>query len=286
MKIQFENRVLSSFLLWFDHTLLKKGEAFTNYGSNFYPVDGLYYGYNAYGAPFKQFVTDSSIAGSTVLSGVYINGDFKTPGQSPFVDVNYEQGQVYLTTTPTGVISGNYSVKDFNIYLTAKAEQELLFENKIDIRPNTTQIMTGLASSVTTYPAVFIKNNGGNNNPYAFGGMDKTRIDLRAIVLADSQFNLDAISSIMKDQVNTEVPIIADENYPFNALGGFKSVSGYNYEQLTSTIGAGDRAFIAEIDVSRFSLGYMENLNNTNPDVFKAMIDFSLDIVRYPRQEL
>ncbi len=286
MKIQFENRVLSSFLLWFDHTLLKKGEAFTNYGSNFYPVDGLYYGYNAYGAPFKQFVTDSSIAGSTVLSGVYINGDFKTPGQSPFVDVNYEQGQVYLTTTPTGVISGNYSVKDFNIYLTAKAEQELLFENKIDIRPNTTQIMTGLASSVTTYPAVFIKNNGGNNNPYAFGGMDKTRIDLRAIVLADSQFNLDAVSSIMKDQVSTEVPIIADENYPFNALGGFKSVSGYNYEQLTSTIGAGDRAFIAEIDVSRFSLGYMENLNNTNPDVFKAMIDFSLDVVRYPRQEL
>ena len=40
MKAQFENKVMSSFMLWVDHTLLERGEAYTNHGSNFYEVDG------------------------------------------------------------------------------------------------------------------------------------------------------------------------------------------------------------------------------------------------------
>ena len=284
MKTQFENRVMSSFMLWFDHTLLKKGEAFTNHGSNFYDVDGLYYNYYTFGAPFKQMVADESIAGAKLLTGVYIAGDFKekpaaSDGESPLVDVYFNQGQVYLSSDTTSTISGNYAVKDFNVYLTAKAEQELLFENKIDLRPSTAQTQAGLASNVATYPAVFIKNNGGINMPFSFGGMDNTRISLRAVVLADSQFNLDAVCSIFKDQTRNLVPIISDENYPFNALGGYKS-SVYNYETLTADIGHDSEVYIEEVNVSRFSLGYMENLKNTNPDVFKAIIDFELGALR------
>ena len=52
MKAQYENKVISSFLLWFDHTLLKKGEAFTNHTSQLYDVPTSYYGYETYGAPF------------------------------------------------------------------------------------------------------------------------------------------------------------------------------------------------------------------------------------------
>lgn len=270
-------------MLWFDHTLLDKGEAFTNHGSNFYDVNGIYYNYYAYGAPFKQFVTDSSITDAEIMSGVYIGGnavsDFKKTGESPLVDINFSQGQVYFSAEESSTISGNYSVKDFNVYLTANAEQELLFENKIDLRPNTSQIVTGLASEVATYPAVFIKNNGGENVPFAFGGLDQTRISLRAVVLADSQFNLDAVCSIFKDRTRTVVPIISDENYPFNALGGLKT-GVYNYEDLTKDIGHDNEIYIADVDVSRFSLGYMENLKNTNPDVFKAIIDFELGAVR------
>lgn len=287
MKVQFENRVMSSFMLWFDHTLLKKGEAFTNHGSNFYNIDALYYGYKTYGAPFKQFVTDSSIPNAVIISGVYIGGNtsshFKKTGQSPLVDINYEQGQVYFNDTESATISGNYSVKDFNVYLTSKAEQELLFENKIELTPSTIQVVTGLAPSVATYPAVFIKNNGGNNEPFSFGGMDRTELNLRAIVLSDSQFKLDAACSIFKDQVRTYVPIVSDENFPFNALGGLKT-SVYNYESLIAGIGENSKAFISKVEISRFSLGYMENLNNTNPDIFKALIDFELETMRYPRE--
>ena len=75
MKAQFDNKVMSSLYLWFDHTLLKEGEAFTNYGSKFYPVNNLYQGYYTYGTPFRQFVADSSIDGATILSGVYLDND-------------------------------------------------------------------------------------------------------------------------------------------------------------------------------------------------------------------
>ncbi len=286
MKSQYENRVLSSFMLWFDHTLLDKGEAYTNHNSKYYPIDGTYYGYTTYGAPFKQFVTDSSINSATVASGVYISGtsasNLKLTGEYPLADINYDQGQVYLSgaIANDAVVSGNYAIKDFNVYLTSKAEQELLFEDAIKLRPSTTQTETGLASNVATYPAIFIKNNGGQNEPWAFGGQDATQTSVRAIILADSQFNLDAVCSIFKDRQKEIVKILPDDKYPFNALGGLKS-GVYNYTGLVN--GISDEVYLDKIEVSRFSLGYMENLNNSNPDVFKAIIDFELQGYRFPR---
>jgi len=286
MKTQYENRVLSSFLLWFDHTLLDKGEAFTNHSSKYYPVNGGYEGYTTYGAPFKQFVTDSSISNATVASGAYISGtstsNLKLVGQYPLADINFNEGQLYLSGSIANgaTVSGNYSIKDFNVYLTSKAEQELLFEDAIKLRPSTAQTETGLASNVATYPAIFIKNNGGENSPWAFGGHDATKTNVRAIVLADSQFNLDAVCSIFKDKVTENVKVLPDDKYPFNALGGMKS-SVYNYTGLVNDVS--DDVTLKSVEVSRFSLGYMENLNNTNSDVFKAIIDFELEGYRFPR---
>ena len=277
---------MSSFYLWFDHHLLDKGEAYTNHSSKFYPVGTTYYGYTSYGAPYKQFVNDSSIAGATVADGVYISGttasDFKNTGEYPLYDINYDQGQVYLSgvIADDAVVSGSYAVKDFNVYLTSKAEQELLFEDKINLREATTQIETGLAPEAETYPAVFLKNNGGENEPFALGGEDRTEIKIRAIVLADSQFNLDAVCSVFKDSNKLNVPLIDDDFYPFNAFGGLKS-GVYNYVGMTNSIQ--NTVFINSVEVSRFSLGYMENLKNTNPDVFKAIIDFELEAYRFPR---
>ena len=86
--------------------------------------------------------------------------------------------------------------------------------------------------------------------------------------------------SIFKDQVRNNVTVIPDDKYPFNALGGLKS-GVYNYTGLVN--GMQDEVYIKDVEVSRFSLGYMENLNNTNPDVFKAIIDFELEGYRFPR---
>ena len=72
MKPQFDNKVMSSFFLWFDHKLLDKGEAYENVTGQFYNVSEEYYGYKSYSSPYSQLVADASIAGATIPVGLYV----------------------------------------------------------------------------------------------------------------------------------------------------------------------------------------------------------------------
>lgn len=285
MKAQFDNTALSSFFLWFDHTLLEKGEAFTNHSSNFYKVDNLYQGYHTQGSPFRQFVSDCSIAGATVIDGVYVNGVFKNRAQANFTGINYSQGQAYfISDQSANTISGDYSVKDFNIFLTNQTEEKLLFETQYTLSNRVGTSPSGLPPNTKTYPAVFIKNRGSQNEPFAFGGTDLTNIDVRAIVLADSQFNLDAISSLFRDEARNYMPLISESEQPFNSLGDFKSApTCYNYDALVSgKIGTENDMFIKEVSVSKVGGVSYAGVHNLNPNVYMALIDFELEKSRNP----
>ena len=286
MKAQYENKVVSSFLLWFDHVLLTKGEAFTNFGSKFFDVPTSYYGYETYGSPYKQFVSDSSIANANIITGLYISGSsashFREVGVQGLEDINFNEGHAYFDhDIVASQISGNYSIKDFNVYLTNRIEQDILFESKISLRNKTSQTVTGLAPNVSTYPAVFIKNNGGSNKEFSFGGEEMTRNEIRAIVLADSNFSLDAVCSIFKDKVRENMKLIDEEGYPFNALGGLKNGTSYNYNDLTSNLV--EEVYIDEVNVTKYDVGYMDGLTNANPEVYSAILDFELNAARHPR---
>ncbi len=286
MKGQFDNKVMSSFFLWFDHTLLKRGEAFTNYQSNFYPVSNMYQGYNTYGSPFKQFVSDESIPNAQVIKDIYVNGISTPKGSGSFTGINYGMGQAYfsssISTAPTG-ISGNYSVKDFNIFLTNDIEEKLLFETQFSLSKKTNIAATGLPPDSLSYPAIFLKNNGGTNEPAAFGGLDKTNVSVRAIVLSDSQFSLDAISSIFRDTERTFVPILEVNEMPFNNLGDYNNGVSYNYTGLTNGKHETGRAFIEEVFIKKIGGLSFAQKTNVNPDVFSMIIDFELGMFRYPR---
>jgi hypothetical protein len=277
MKVQLDNILMSSMLMWMDNVILKKGEAYKNFSSQFYPVTNIYNGFYTYGLPFKQVVCDSSISGANILSGVYVNNNFKTIGQNNLTGISPQNGQVYFTSGQgTNTISGNYAVKDFNLYLTNQPEEEILFESQYQARPKTTQTPTGLAIEAITYPCIFLKNNGGINQPFAFGGQDNTQILVRAVVMADNMFNLDALCSILKDTARDYVPLI---NSPFNNFGGLNS-GCYNYDSLTQNIDVGTNGFyISEVNVSKI----FANLNAKNNQVFPAFIDFTLNNIRYPR---
>ena len=278
MKAQLDNVLMSSMIMWIDNTILKRGEAFQNYNSQFYPITNIYNGFYSYGLPFKQVVSDSSVSGANLLSGVYVNNSFITVGQSGLTGINPFQGQVYFTGNQAGkTLSGTYAVKDFNIYLTNQPEEELLFETEYKIRPKTTQTATGLALESITYPCIFLKNNGGTNEPFALGGQDQTMMEVRAVVLADNMFNLDAVCSILKDTARRYVPLINPP--PFNNFGSLNS--GYfNYNTLTSGINVSNDAFyITEVNISKI----FANLNTKNNQVFPAFVDFTLSNIRYPR---
>lgn len=278
MKAQLDNILMSSMIMWMDNILLSEGEAYQNYNSKFYPITNIYNGFYTYGLPFKQVVSDSSITGANILSGVYINNVFTTVGQSNLTGINPNLGQVYFTTNQnSNTLSGIYSVKDFNIYLTNQPEEELLFETQYQTRPKISQNPTGLAIESITYPCIFLKNNGGANEPFALGGMDNTIMEVRAVVLADNMFNLDAVCSILKDTARRYVPLI--NNSPFNTFGAPNS--GYfNYNTLTSGINISvDGFYIQEVNISKI----FASLNSKNNRVFPAFVDFTLSNIRYPR---
>ena len=98
MKAQYTNRVMSSFNLWFNHTLLEKGEAYQNTVSQFYPIKRVYNGIYTYATPYNQIVSDFSITGAQIPTGVYLNNIFITTGVSGLKAIDYENGRVHFTT--------------------------------------------------------------------------------------------------------------------------------------------------------------------------------------------
>lgn len=286
MKPQFNNIVMSSALLWFDNKLLSKGEAYTNYSSNFYEVDSQYFGYYTYGAPFKQMVVDSSINGANIISGVYVNNIFRKIGDGFLTGINSSQGHLYFTSginNPNTNISGNYAVKDFNVFLTSETEEDLLFETQFQLNPKTYQSPTGLPLNSETYPVVYLKYQGGDNEPLAFGGLDKTNINIRAIVLSDTIFKLDALTSIFRDTARTYIPLIYQNEMPYNQLGSI-SDGYFNYNILTQNkVMDEDYLYIDNVYVSKIDNRFINSYSKLNPNVFTAFIDFELSQNRYPR---
>lgn len=280
MKAQFENKAMSSFLLYVDNKILTKGEAYTNVSSgSLYPVSNRYDSVYTYSAPYKQLVSDTSITGATVASGIHQDGVYYGTGAAADLhSINHYDGQWYFSADKSSyALTANYAIKDFNIYLSNKSEEELLFETKFHVRPKTAQSVSGLEPNQQTYPAIFIRNNGGKNDPAFFGGMDNTIMNLRSVVLADSAFSLDAVCSILKDSVRTEVPIIEQSDLAFNSIGG--TTSGYNYSALKN--GSNEALWIKDVFVTKDpARGYY---NSLNPSIYPAFIDFSLEIFRYPR---
>jgi hypothetical protein len=251
-----------------------------------------------YGSPFKQFVSDFSITGvggaypnalsskhAQIPTGIYLDGSLIGTGQNGFSGINYEQGHLYFgseITDPETRLSGDYSAKEFNVYLTNEPEEKLLFETKFNLRAKTSQTLTGLASNSITYPAVFLRYNGATNEPLAFGGYENTKINLRAIVLADSQYTLDAVCSIFRDQARSYVTLLGTGDMPFNSLGDYKSGTPYNYTGLIKPIDSEGRFLhVEEVSVAKFSRDINLKIDNVNPDVFNGVIDFELSKPRY-----
>jgi hypothetical protein len=289
MTPQFDNILMTSMLLWLDNKIVTNGQAYTNYQSVFYPLSNMIYGYYTYGAPLKQMVIDSSISGANIISGVYVNGVFTTPGQNNLSGINATEGQLYFSqpiSNPTTALSGNYAVKDYNIYLTSKTEENLLFETQYQINPKTYQNPTGLPIGSETYPVIYLKYQGGKNKPLAFGGFDQTVSNVRAVILSDSVFSLDAVTSIMRDTSRELIPLIYANEMPFNSLGSV-SVSGNNFNYINYTANkrnTDDYLYINEVNVTKTDTRLLNATNSLNRNVYSAFVDFEVSKNRYPRQ--
>ena len=277
MNYQFENLVLSSFALWLDNRLLTLGSGFTNIGTKLYPIDQKFNGLYSYSTPFNQLVSDFSIPGAQVPTGLYVNGVFTPIGQGGLVDINYEKGQAYFSSQQNGVISGDYSFKELNVVLPKLPQLRMLFDRKLDIRPTRMEQYTGIIDNHLSYPAVFVRQYGSTTKPFAIGGLDETMINIGVYVFSESQYQLDAVCGILGDSTYKYFPLLGLPDMPFNVYGGFKNGIPYNYTGLTyNRVQTGSGVLIKEVNVTDFTRRIYSQVQSLPPDVYFSIAEFTV----------
>ena len=278
MKAQYQHNITTSFALWLDHHLLDKGEAFTNKtGKLYYYTDPRVSNtYKVFGSPHKQWVFDSSITGATIPSGVYVSGVFK--GRNNGVILDFINGRALVSGTTTGVnVTGAYSVKDFNIYLSNENEEDLILENNIEANSKFPQTGTYIAPYDESFPAIYILSDGNKNTPFAFGGEDETRSLMRGVVFAESPYQLDGALSLFADTSQKVFKLKDFSNFPITEYGDIKSGS-YTYDDYYINPSVDAELFIDDVTVSK-----LKERSKAASRLYVGFMDFEIIKYRYPR---
>ena len=232
MKAQQDNLIVSSFLLMIDHEIQKQGQAYTNQSGLFYPDVNEFQGIYTYTCPYKQLCNDVSISGANVMSGVYLNNTYVNVGQSGLLYINHYDGSVNFSSPipPNVSISGNFAVKDFNVYLSDQPDFKVLMEGKFSSNPKYVQQITGAAQDAMYMPAVILVPRDAEARPLAFAGLDDNFMRIRAMVVSQTLFQRVAVSNILKNFRLKTLPIF--NNLPLDYLGNMTGTN-YNYTGLT-----------------------------------------------------
>jgi hypothetical protein len=277
---QFQHKLTSSFFLWFDNFLLKKGEAYSNKtGELFnYADPRLDSRYVAYGSPYKQWVTDSSIAGAIIPTGVSVVGA-GTSGRDNGVVFDFENGRALFSGSDTSMtVTGEFAVKDFSVYLTNDTEDDLIVENKYTVN---SRIPSGPLTYIDPYddviPAIFLSISQAENNPFALGGMQETKIQAKAVILAEDTYQLDGVMSIFMDSVNEVIAAIPMSGYPITELGDLKD-GNFNYTGLANDYRGETKFCIEKVKTSKLTDRTRNVLAN---ELYVGFVDFDIEQYRY-----
>lgn len=279
---QFVHKATTSFFLWFDNYLLRRGQAFSNKTGKFYHYedDRLDPRLQTFGSPYKQWVTDSSIAGANIPTNVYVNGVSKNRTDGVIFD--FDNGRVLSSgISSTANVTGSFAVKDFNLYFTNETEEDLLIDRKYVANPRVySPPMNYIQPYDAVVPAIFLSSASIKNEAFAFGGQDTTKIIMKAVVLAENTYQLDGVLSLFADSRNEVVANIPYSGYPITEYGDLKNGS-YSYNTLKSQYESEPFFFINDVDTSKLSDKASKSLTN---DLYIGFIDFELNQQRYPRE--
>jgi hypothetical protein len=281
MKPQFQHELTTSFMLWADHFITQKAEAYQNYVSPLYPMgtdDQLGDGFVTYSSPHKQWVFDESVEGANIPSGIYNNGTFMERGEDGLI-IDFDDGRVILDASfgaSNNTLSGEYSVKDFNFYITNQTEEQLIIESKFDSNGRFKQELSGIAPHKQVVPAIFVNPELIENQPFAFGGEDKTTTNIRCVVFAENTYQLDGALSLFTDSKNEVFKKLDYSDYPLTEYG---DITGFNYVELSNTKNS-NFFHVEEARASKLSDRVSKNID---PSLFVGFIDFEITNLRFPR---
>lgn len=285
MTPRFSHNVTNSFFLWFDNYIMRKASAFKNYSTAFYNYSDTRLGGSkvVYGSPYKQWVYDHNISSATIPSGVYVNGSFMTTGTSGMM-IDYDNGRlIFNSGVPTNLnISGSYSVKEFNTYLTNQSEYYMVVEGKYIANSRFTVNETYVPPYNDVTPAVFVTMENFENRPFALGGEDETRFMAKALVFAENAYQLDGILGVFSDSFNETFNIIPMNQHPLGEFMNLKTSlypTGYDYS-VVSNANSAAKCYIYKVTTAKMRDDYSKEIN---PNLYIGFIDFDIGNIRYPR---
>jgi len=267
-----ETRIISNFILCIDHVIQQAGKAYTNYSSQFFPMGSDLAGYYAYGAPFKPMCNDVSVSGANVLSGLYLNGLFNPIGSGHFKAFNHYKGMAYFDQPLAGSIqiSGNYAIKDFSIALSDQPEWKLLFDTKYVSNNEYNQILSGLDPETKICPIIYVLVKGQQNEPFGITHIDNAQLNIRCVVISDTEYQSLGACSILKNMYQQFLPML--KNQPFDTMG---NITGSNYNYKTQVLDSQYPVWISKaksIDISQKG-DYKDIRKNL------ALVDFSFSTI-------
>ena len=306
MKPQFQHTLVTSFYLWFDNYFQDNGEAYKNKTGIFYNMtdDRLDSNYNVYSSPYKQFIIDSGLHTNVVnsqgtegaividrISGQRADGSaFEVTRGTSGLKIDFENGRVFFTGDENGELPGNnlslsgqFGVKDFNVYVTNQTEEDLVVENKFKTNDRFGNLETsGVLPYDQVIPAVFITSESINNQPFAFGGLDVTQTNVKAVVMTSDLYCLDCVLSLAADSKKQSFVEVDFNDFPVTEFGDIKTATyptGYSYNQI-ETDNTQELFHIEEVFVSKLSDRVKKKVN---PNIFVGFIDFEIHKYRRPR---
>lgn len=280
MKSLFINELSSSFMLFLDREICYQALAFFNVlDEEIFPSsDTSFAGKTIYQSKYKQWIADEDLIslGANVPKSIK-NGSVIITQPSHGLKFDFNMGRIFLDSTyPSSfdTITASFSAKEFNIFLTSKDETELFLGDSLSNNQ-------GLRSNIEPYPLIYVKHIFGENNPFAFGGMDECIYDFRCSIMANTSFKMDSLCSVLQDSVRKSFPIVPVESIPFDVFGDIKpACSPFKYSEFYNLFGK-NLCYIESVKVSKFS----EKMNNSIKEgLWGASVDFKLNVLRHPRK--
>ena len=285
MKPTFTHNVINSFFLWFDNFLMTKGEAYKTYTTKLYNYEDprLGGGKVVYGSPYKQWVYDKNITGATIPSGFTINNQFVPTGTSG-MKIDFDNGRIIFNSgVSTSLnVTGTYSVKEVNSYITDQPEDNLIIENKFVTNSRFTVSENYIAPYNPVTPCIFASIETAHNTAFAFGGEDETKCIIKVVAFCENLYQLDGVLSVFGDSYNEIFSIIPMTGHPLGEFNEMKTgayPTGYNYKNLSNAYNS-QTLFISHVETSKIRDSVIKELN---PILHIGFLDFEIKTYRYPR---
>ena len=285
MKPTFTHNVINSFFLWFDNFLMTKGDAYKTYTTKLYNYEDprLGGGKVIYGSPYKQWVYDKNITAATIPSGFTINNQFVPTGTSG-MKIDFDNGRIIFNSgVSTSLnVTGTYSVKEVNSYITDQPEDNLIIENKFVTNSRFTVSENYIPPYNPVTPCIFASIETAHNTAFAFGGEDETKCIIKVVAFCENLYQLDGVLSIFGDSYNEIFSIIPMTGHPLGEFNEMKTgayPTGYDYKNLSNAYNS-QTLFISHVETSKIRDSVIKELN---PILHIGFLDFEIKTYRYPR---